>query len=46
MEVVVAVTEGKVDFGPWERIYYGEFDDGSRKGFFNEDHWGVRMLSE
>ena len=25
-EVVVAVTEGKLDFGPWERIYYAEFD--------------------
>ncbi|MHB0997028.1 MAG: secondary thiamine-phosphate synthase enzyme YjbQ [Elusimicrobiales bacterium] len=25
-EVVVAVTEGELDFGPWERIFYGEFD--------------------
>ncbi|NLE39038.1 MAG: YjbQ family protein [Pirellulaceae bacterium] len=25
-EVVVAVTNGKLDFGPWERIFYGEFD--------------------
>jgi secondary thiamine-phosphate synthase enzyme len=25
-EVVVAVTRGKLDFGPWERIFYGEFD--------------------
>ena len=25
-EVVVAVTKGKLDFGPWERIFYGEFD--------------------
>jgi secondary thiamine-phosphate synthase enzyme len=25
-EVVVAVTHGKLDFGPWERIFYGEFD--------------------
>ena len=25
-EVVVAVTEGKLDFGPWEQVYYGEFD--------------------
>ena len=25
-EVVVAVTEGKMDFGPWEQIFYGEFD--------------------
>ncbi len=29
-EVVVAVTEGKLHFGPWERIFYGEFD-GRRK---------------
>lgn len=29
-EVVVAVTAGKLDFGPWERIFYGEFD-GKRK---------------
>ena len=25
-EVVVAVTEGKLDFGPWEQIFYGEYD--------------------
>ena len=25
-EVVAAVTEGKLDFGPWEQIFYGEFD--------------------
>jgi secondary thiamine-phosphate synthase enzyme len=29
-EVVVAVTHGKLDFGPWEQIFYGEFD-GRRK---------------
>lgn len=29
-EVVVAVTEGELDFGPWEQIFYGEFD-GQRK---------------
>src|SRR6186997_1517895 len=27
-EVVVAVTAGKLDFGPWEQIFYGEFDGG------------------
>ena len=27
---MVAVTEGKLDFGPWEQIFYGEFD-GRRK---------------
>ncbi len=30
-EVVVAVTEGKLDFGPWEEIFYGEFDGGRKK---------------
>ena len=30
-EVVVAVTKGKLDFGPWERIFYGEFDGQRRK---------------
>lgn len=30
-EVVVAITEGQLDFGPWERIFYGEFDGGRRK---------------
>jgi secondary thiamine-phosphate synthase enzyme len=30
-EVVVAVTEGKLDFGPWEQIFYGEFDGRRRK---------------
>jgi secondary thiamine-phosphate synthase enzyme len=29
-EVVIAVTAGKLDFGPWEQIFYGEFD-GQRK---------------
>jgi secondary thiamine-phosphate synthase enzyme len=29
-EVVVAITAGKLDFGPWEQIFYGEFD-GRRK---------------
>jgi len=30
-EVVVAITEGKLDFGPWEQIFYGEFDGRRRK---------------
>lgn len=25
-EVVVAITQGKLDFGPWEQVFYGEFD--------------------
>jgi secondary thiamine-phosphate synthase enzyme len=30
-EVVVAITDGKFDFGPWEQIFYGEFDGKRRK---------------
>jgi len=30
-EVVVAITHGKLDFGPWEQIFYGEFDGLRRK---------------
>ncbi len=30
-EVVVAVTDGQLDFGPWEQIFYGEFDGLRRK---------------
>ncbi len=30
-EVVVAVSEGRLDFGPWEQIFYGEFDGKRRK---------------
>ncbi|MDW7672059.1 MAG: secondary thiamine-phosphate synthase enzyme YjbQ [Bacillota bacterium] len=30
-EVVIAITGGKLDFGPWEQIFYGEFDGKRRK---------------
>ena len=30
-EVMIAVTDGKPDFGPWEQIFYGEFDGNRRK---------------
>jgi len=30
-EVVCAITDGKLDFGPWEQIFYGEFDGRRRK---------------
>ena len=30
-EVVVAITDGDLDFGPWEQIFYGEFDGGRKK---------------
>ncbi len=30
-EVVVAITEGKLDLGPWEQIFYGEYDGKRRK---------------
>ncbi len=30
-EVVIAITEGRLDFGPWEAVFYGEFDGRRRK---------------
>ena len=30
-EVVIAITEGQLHFGPWERVFYGEFDGRRRK---------------
>ncbi len=30
-EVVIAITEGMMDFGPWEQVFYGEFDGGRKK---------------
>ena len=30
-EVAVAITDGRLDFGPWEQIFCGEFDGGRRK---------------
>jgi secondary thiamine-phosphate synthase enzyme len=30
-EVVIAITNGKLDFGPWEEVFYGEFDGKRRK---------------
>jgi len=30
-EVVVAITDSRLDFGPWEQIFYGEFDGGRKK---------------
>ncbi len=30
-EAVVAITKGRLDFGPWEQIFYGEFDGRRRK---------------
>jgi secondary thiamine-phosphate synthase enzyme len=30
-EVVIAVTAGRLDLGPWEQVFYGEFDGGRRK---------------
>jgi len=30
-EVVIAITEGMMDFGPWEQVFYGEFDGGRQK---------------
>ena len=30
-EVVIAITKGRLDFGPWEQVFYGEFDGRRRK---------------
>ncbi len=30
-EALIAITDGQLDFGPWEQIFYGEFDGGRRK---------------
>ena len=37
-EVVVAITKGKLDFGPWEQIFYGEFDGRRRKRVLVKDN--------
>jgi secondary thiamine-phosphate synthase enzyme len=39
-EVVVAITDGKLDFGPWEQIYYAEFDGRRKKRVL------VKMIGE
>ena len=39
-EVVVAVTNGRLDFGPWEQIFYGEFDGRRKKRVL------VKMIGE
>src|SRR4051812_271626 len=40
-EVVVAVTAGKLDFGPWEQIFYGEFDGRREQAGAHQGHRGV-----
>ena len=40
-EVVVAITKGKLDFGPWEQIFYGEFDGNRNKTRAHQSDWGV-----
>jgi secondary thiamine-phosphate synthase enzyme len=47
-EVVVAVTNGKLDFGHWEQIFYGEFDGGRRKRVLGEQlaALGARRLAQ
>ena len=37
-EVVVAITDGQLDFGPWETIFYGEFD-GRRNKSSSKNNW-------
>jgi hypothetical protein len=38
-EVAMAVTAGRLDFGPWEQIFYGEFDGGSRETGSDDSSW-------
>ena len=38
-EVVVAITNGQLDFGPWEQIFYGEFDGRRRKRVLVKMAW-------
>ena len=38
-EVIVAITNGKLDFGPWEQIFYGEFDGQRNKKSTSEGNW-------
>ena len=40
-EVVVAITDGHLDFGPWEQIFYGEFDGPPPKTRIGEGDWRV-----
>ena len=40
-EVVVAITKGKLDFGPWEQIFYGEFDGRAAEAGAGQGHRGV-----
>jgi secondary thiamine-phosphate synthase enzyme len=40
-EVVVAITDGKLDFGPWEQIFYGEFDGRRPKRILIKGDWRV-----
>ena len=42
-EVVVAITKGKLDFGPWEQIFYGEFDGNRNKTGADQGDWGLGM---
>ena len=41
-EVVVAITNGKLDFGPWEQIFYGEFDGRRNKQGTSKGDWRIR----
>jgi thiamine phosphate synthase YjbQ (UPF0047 family) len=36
---VVAITEGRLDFGPWEQIFYGEFDGRRKKTRASYNYW-------
>lgn len=45
-EVVVAITKGEFDFGPWEQIFYGEFDGMRRKRVLIKNYRGINFSSK
>jgi len=42
-EVVVAVTNGRLDLGPWEQIFYGEFDGRRPKRVLVKSYWRINL---
>ena len=45
-EVVVAITDGELDFGPWEQIFYGEFDGRRSKASSCKNYWRINKLNQ
>ena len=45
-EVVVAITNGSLDLGPWEAIFYGEFDGRRKKTSFDKNYWRIKFIKK